>query len=94
MVALSQNYIHTVGPPYGVKSRIEISRQQVRWSGRACQLTGNDDPNRTVLSSRRTISISWHPIYLAIFYWSQPNESIEYFSQNLRMAVGSVARSV
>jgi len=45
---------YTAGPPYSVKSHNHklayTAWQQVRWWGRACQLTGNDDLNRTVLS--------------------------------------------
>jgi len=62
MVALSQNSWVESGRAlwsglYSVKSHnhklADTTWQQVRWWGHACQLTGNDDLNRTVLSSRR-----------------------------------------
>ena len=40
----------------------------LRWWGRACQLTGNDDLNRTVLSSQRK---TVEPVYISLEIFSQ-----------------------
>jgi len=52
MLALSQNMLQDHLTSRNHKLAY-TTRQQVRWWGRACQLTGNDDLNRIVLSSRR-----------------------------------------
>jgi len=80
MVTLSQNYMlqdHLTVSSHAVTNK--STRQQVCWWGRACQLRGKDDLNRTVLrydydtSTQRRYLESWHePVHGATSPWHTP----------------------